>query len=239
MGIRGPAPFVGEDVWTGYELSWLSPAGVPRVGALRLRVDAASPRMVESKSMKIYLNGFAQTRFDFREAVSQTLERDLTKAVGAPVALDVLNLEDLDPAVGVLPGECLDGLDVAADVYDRDPTLLSLADPAGEPVEEALHTHLFRSLCPVTGQPDWASVLIRYRGSAMDRGSLLRYLVSFRCHQAFHENTVERMFLDLKDRCGCERLLVAGYFLRRGGLDINPYRADPGEAWPAMRLVRQ
>lgn len=106
-------------------------------------------------------------------------------------------------------------------------------------MEEAVYTHLFRSLCPVTGQPDWASVLVRYRGRAIDRASLLRYLVSYRRHQAFHETTVEQIFLDLKERCQCERLMVGGYFLRRGGLDINPFRADPGETWPVLRLVRQ
>jgi 7-cyano-7-deazaguanine reductase len=209
------------------------------VGALRLRVSAGSPRIVESKSMKLYLNSFAQTQFESPHAVAAVLEQDLKKAAGAVVSVRVLGIAEMDPATGVLPGECLDSLDVVTDIYERDPKLLVLASGNGEVVEESLHTHLFRSLCPVTGQPDWASVLIRYRGNAINRASLLRYLVSFRRHPAFHETTVEQMFVDLKERCRCQRLLVAGYFLRRGGLDINPFRADPGETWSLVRLVRE
>ncbi len=240
LGLHEAPPFVGEDVWNGYEFSWLSPPGLPRVAGLRITLDAHSPRLVESKSMKLYLNGFAQTRFDSDRAVSDVLARDLAAAVGAPVSVELSTLGDIEPATGRLPGICLDDLDVATDVYDRAPELLQTAgEGEGTPVEESLHTHLFRSLCPVTGQPDWASVLVRYRGNAIDHASLLRYLVSFRRHPAFHETTVEQIFLDLKARCRCDYLMVGGYFLRRGGIDINPFRADPGESWPVVRLVRQ
>lgn len=238
MGLGETLPFAGEDVWNAYEFSWLSPRGLPRVAMLRLRLDAASPGIVESKSMKLYLNGFAQTRFESENAVAGALERDLQAVVGAPVSVQVQGLEELDPP-GNLPGDSLDSLGIEADVYERAPELLALAsDPCGA-VQETLHTHLFRSLCPVTEQPDWASMLIRYRGAAIERESLLRYLVSYRRHRAFHETTVEQIFVDLKARCGCERLMVGGYFLRRGGLDINPFRADPGEVWPVLRLPRQ
>lgn len=239
MGLDGPPPFTGEDVWNAYELSWLAPSGMPRVAALRLRMDAASPAMVESKSMKLYLNSFAQTSFESEVEVAGVLKRDVSEAVGSSVSVEMLDLPEIEAADGVLPGDSLDVLDVTTDVYERAPELLALARDVPAPVSETLHTHLFRSLCPVTGQPDWASVLVRYRGSAIDRPSLLRYLISFRLHRAFHEATVEQIYLDLKQQCGCESLLVGGFFLRRGGLDINPFRADPGEAWPVMRLPRQ
>jgi 7-cyano-7-deazaguanine reductase len=238
LGIAGVPPFAGADVWNGYEFSWLNPRGLPRVTGLRLEVGAETPRIVESKSMKLYLNGFAQARFESAQAVIDVLTEDLGAAFGAPVTVTLPNIDEM-ATVSALPGDCLDGVAVTIDVYERDPSLLTLQGDGGAPVDEVLHTHLFRSLCPVTGQPDWASVLIRYRGPAIDRLSLLRYLVSFRRHQAFHETTVEQIWLDLRERCRCERLLVAGYFLRRGGLEINPFRADQADDWPVMRLARQ
>ncbi len=234
----GSLPFTGEDVWNAYEFSWLNANGLPRVAMLQIRVDAASPRMIESKSMKLYLNGFAQTSFDGPEAAASRAASDLSDACGAPVHVDIRPLADMDAPLNSLPGESLDEFDVAVDRYLPAPELLS-CDPGAEPVEETLHTDLFRSLCPVTAQPDWASVLVRYAGPPIDRAGLLRYLVSYRRHQAFHEATVEQIFLDLKARCQCRRLMVGGWFLRRGGIDINPFRADPGEVWPVMRLVRQ
>ena len=237
---RGGAalPFSGEDVWNAYEFSWLNANGLPRVAMLQIRVDAASPRMIESKSMKLYLNGFAQTPFDSAAAAASRVEADLSDACGAPVHVEIRPLTDLDPPANALPGESLDDLDVTVDRYLPAPELLS-CDGDAEPVEETLHTDLFCSLCPVTAQPDWASILVRYAGPPIDRTGLLRYLVSYRRHQAFHESTVEQIFLDLKDRCGCRRLMVGGWFLRRGGIDINPFRADPGEVWPVLRLIRQ
>jgi len=238
QGLTRDVPFVGEDVWNAYEFSWLSAAGMPRVAMVRLRVDAASPSMIESKSMKLYFNGFAQARFESMEEIGVTLKRDLSEGFGAAVAVELFAPADADPPHLTLPGTSLDDLDVVTDCYEPAPELLT-SDAEAEPVAETLHTDLFRSLCPVTGQPDWASILVRYAGSPMDHAGLLRYLVSFRRHQAFHEATVEQIFLDLKDRCGCRRLVVGGYFLRRGGIDINPFRADAGEVWPVLRLVRQ
>lgn len=239
MGIAVAPAFVGADVWNGYEFSWLSERGMPRVAGIRLRVDAGSPFMVESKSMKLYLNGFALTRFATPAVVRDLIQTDLGRAFGAAVGVALPELDAIEPASGRLPGASLDDVELEIGDYQREPALLALDPHAPAVAEEALHTHLFRSLCPVTGQPDWASLLIRYSGPAMDRAGLLRYLVSYRNHQAFHEATIEQIFVDLKDRCGCERLLVAGYFLRRGGLDINPLRADPGEAWAPLRLPRQ
>lgn len=229
--------FAGEDVWRAYEFSWLSARGMPRVGALEVRVDAASPDIVESKSMKLYLNGFAQQRFETAGAVTSQLQEDLGAAFGLPVSVTLVSLDEAG-VIDVLPGQSLDDQDLEVDVYQRCPALLQHL-PGSEVVAATLHTHLFRSLCPVTGQPDWASILVRYQGPALDRAALLRYLISFRGHQAFHETTVEQIFADLKTHGRCQRLLVAGYFLRRGGLDINPFRADPGERAPLVRLARQ
>lgn len=236
-GAPSAAAFVGEDVWHGYEFSWLSPRGLPRAAALRFVVDAHSPALVESKSVKLYLNGFGMTRFESADEVRATLARDLSSACGGPVDVSLLTFDALG-ALARLPGSSLDGLDVAADAYQPAAGLLKLTGESSL-IEETLHTDLFRSLCPVTGQPDWASLAIRYRGPPIDRPALLGYLVSYRCHAAFHESAVEQIFADLKRHCRCERLVVAGHFLRRGGLDITPVRADPGETWQSLRLARQ
>jgi 7-cyano-7-deazaguanine reductase len=170
--------------------------------------------------------------------VLDVLTADLGAAFGAPVAVALPALQAM-AQINPPPGTCLDNLDVAIERYDRDPDLLALDADLAEPVEQTLHSHLFRSLCPVTAQPDWATIVIRYYGPAIQWSSLLRYLVSYRRHQAFHETTVEQIWSDLKANCGCERLLVAGYFLRRGGLDINPVRSDEPDDWPVVRLARQ
>jgi len=232
-------PFHGEDVWNGYEFSWLGPRGIPRVAGLRFAVDAGSPFFVESKSLKLYLNGFAQTRFEESRAVLDLLDRDLAAAFGAPVAVELLRTEALPPANSRLPGLSLDDLDCEITAYERAPEVLAIAEGRGEVVDQALHTHLFRSVCPVTGQPDWASVLVRYTGPAIAPESLWRYLLSYRRHPAFHETTIEQIFLDLKARCDCKTLLVAGFFQRRGGLDINPVRSDGARVSLRYRLPRQ
>lgn len=241
LGLTTPLPFAGEDVWHGYEFSWLDPQGKPRVAGLRLRVPASTPRMVESKSVKLYLNSFAQTRFADVRRVEEALTGDLSAAVGGEVRVEVLRLADLPPAEDALPGECIDALPLANPSYEVDPMLLEPDAARGgqTAAEEILHSHLFRSLCPVTGQPDWASILVRYTGPPMSRQGLLGYLVSFRMHQAYHESTLEQIFVDIKARCGCERLTVGGFFVRRGGVDISPWRSDEGVAAPGWRLRRQ
>jgi 7-cyano-7-deazaguanine reductase len=238
LGLQGLVPFRGEDLWNGYEFSWLDGRGVPQVAGLRFAVDAASPQFVESKSLKLYLNGFAQTRYPDRSAVADVLNRDLGAAFGASVDVALIRVEALPRADARLPGRCLDELDVEVDCYERAPALLELTG-AGEVVDRTFHTHLFRSLCPVTGQPDWASVLVRYSGPEIAPEALWRYLLSYRCHPAFHETTIEQIFLDLKASCQCARLLVAGLFQRRGGLDINPVRTDGARVRLRYRLPRQ
>ncbi len=238
LGIANDAlPFVGEDEWHAFEVSWLTPRGKPVVAVARFRLPADSPNLIESKSWKLYLNSYNQTRFASREEVIATLEQDLASAAGAPVAVELFGVDDQALATQRLPGDCIDDLDVEIEAYTPDPALLSVGE---EVVEETLHSHLLKSNCPVTGQPDWGSVLIRYRGPRLDREGLLKYLVSYRQHQDFHEHCVEHIFTDLMARARPERLLVLARYVRRGGLDISPWRATPGERPPEpLRLARQ
>lgn len=242
LGLDAALPFVGEDIWTGYELSWLDARGRPRVALATLRVPAASPRMIESKSLKLYFNGFAQSRFDDAEAVRALIAADLSEACGMPVAVELIVGAALSVlAMRELDGECIDDLPIDIDDLSRpDPSLLAVAGDEGER-ERVLVSRLFRSNCPVTGQPDWADVQIRARGPAIDRAGLLRYLVSFRQHQGFHEQCVERIFLDIQRQCRPRTLTVYARFTRRGGLDINPWRSnDPAFAPPPnIRTARQ
>ncbi|MDI5987017.1 NADPH-dependent 7-cyano-7-deazaguanine reductase QueF [Halomonas sp. M4R5S39] len=238
LGIEeGALPFVGEDEWHAFEVSWLNARGKPVVAVARFRLPVDSPNLIESKSWKLYLNGFNQTRFDSRERVSDTLVADLSAAAGAPVSVELLDVDDEALAPRRLPGESLDDLDI--EVSDYTPSADHLK--AGvEVVEETLYSHLLKSNCPVTGQPDWGSVLIRYRGPKLDREGLLRYLIGYRQHQDFHEHCVEHIFTDLMARARPERLLVLARYVRRGGLDISPWRGTPGERPPEpLRLARQ
>lgn len=232
-------PFGGEDIWTCYELSWLNARGKPQIAGLRIKVRCTSPCLVESKSLKLYLNSFAQTKFSNKVDVLSTLDSDLTIAFRAPIMVELIENGQLLTANNQFSGICLDGLNVEITHYEREPALLRLEDGDERMVSETLFSHLFRSLCPVTGQPDWASLMVQYVGRPIKKESLLKYLVSFRNHAAFHESTVEQIFLDLKKYCRCEQLSVLGCFLRRGGIDINPFRSDMEEVAPLMRLPRQ
>ena len=217
-------PFVGEDLWNGYELSWLNPKGKPVVALAEFRVPADSPNLIESKSFKLYLNSFNQERVASPTELAATLTRDLSAAAGAPVSVRVLPLGEQPPrTLAPPPGESLDELDIAIDRYTPDPSLLAADEPL---VEETLHSHLLKSNCLVTGQPDWGCVVVRYRGPRIDRAGLLRYIVSFRQHNEFHEQCVERIFCDITRQCRPERLEVWARYTRRGGLDINPWRAS-------------
>ena len=238
LGLRGELPFQGCDVWTLYELSWLNAKGKPVVAIGEVFVPATSPNLIESKSFKLYLNSFNQTRCDSLEAVQALLVQDLSGCAGAPVSVTLFTLDQAPHQIAQLPGECIDSLDIEVDGYEFDETLLQGA--AGrEIVEETLHSHLLKSNCLVTGQPDWGSVVIRYRGPRLDREKLLRYLISFRQHNEFHEQCIERIFTDLKHFCAPTQLTVHARYTRRGGLDINPFRSD-WEPVPAnLRLIRQ
>ena len=238
LGIGARLPFTGVDSWTAYDLTWLDAQGKPRIAIAALRVPVDSPMIVESKSMKLYLGSFAQSRYASDADVAAAIARDLSHAAGARV-LATLH----EPAafaaqpIAELAGESLDELPVACDAYDVAPHLL-LAD--GPDISESLTTGLFRSVCPVTAQPDIASMQIAYRGPRIDRAGLLRYLVSYRCHAGFHEHCVERIFVEVSARCRCEQLTVYARFTRRGGIDINPYRTNTGSPPPAnVRTARQ
>lgn len=219
----GPLPFTGHDRWHAYELSWLDARGKPVATTATFVVPAGSPSLVESKSLKLYLNSFNGTRFDAADAVRTRIAADLSAAAGAPVevALGLPPVEDHGDAVTI------DTLDVEIGCYGP-PHAAFLSADAGDVVEETLSSELLKSNCPVTGQPDWADVRIAYRGPRIDRAGLLRYLVSFRDHCEFHEQCVERIFVDLSGRCAPEWLSVEARYTRRGGLDINPWRATPG-----------
>lgn len=232
LGIHDVLPFVGEDLWNAYELSWLNPRGKPVVALARFRVPATSPRLVESKSLKLYLNSFNGTRFADLQAVSEAITRDLSAATGATVDVAIRTL-DTHPLreLAYAEGELIDALDIDISDYLLRADVLRV-DPARAPVNETLVSQLLKSNCLVTGQPDWGTVVIRYSGQPIDRQSLLRYIVSFRDHNEFHEQCVERIFTDLRRYCAPQRLAVWARYTRRGGLDINPFRADPGEPLP-------
>ena len=238
IGIEGALPFTGSDRWTAFELTWVDERGKPEVSIVSFEVPATSPAIVESKSVKLYLGSFAQTRFASADAVSATIARDLSQAVDAPVAVTVI----APPAfarlrIAELEGESLDAQAITIDRYDVDPSVLAAA---GSPVAETVCSDLFRSLCPVTGQPDFASVGITYRGPRIDSAGLLRYLVSYRHHAGFHEHCAERIFVDVMAACRCETLSVHMRFTRRGGVDINPFRTNAGVPAPAdVRTARQ
>ena len=241
LGVCADAlPFQGEDVWNAYELSWLNPRGKPVVAIGEFRVPATSPRLIESKSLKLYLNAFNQSRFASCDEVTQVVSRDLSDACGAAVQVALTDLSFRPVRAFAYPqGVLLDALDIDIDRYLPDPGLLR-ADAAGAPVSETLYSHLLKSNCLVTGQPDWGTVVVRYRGAPIDREGLLRYIVSFREHNEFHEQCVERIFCDILARCRPSALAVWARYTRRGGLDINPFRGLPGEAPPAAEAeVRQ
>ena len=225
----GNLPFVGEDLWNAYELSWLNARGKPVVAIGEFRVPAASPYLIESKSLKLYLNSLNQTRFGCLAEVETCIARDLSAAAGAPVAVWLTDLSDRPLRQIAYPqGECLDELDIEVDRYQPLPEILRVE--AGREVEdELLYSHLLKSNCLVTGQPDWGMVCVRYSGAAISREALLRYVISFREHNEFHEQCVERIFCDILSLCAPRRLEVWARYTRRGGLDINPYRAsEPG-----------
>jgi 7-cyano-7-deazaguanine reductase len=240
LGLSAELPFAGIDLWNAYELSWLNLAGKPVVAMAEFRFPCMSPFLIESKSFKLYLNSFNQTRFADFATVATALECDLAKASGAPVAVRLLPLSAMaGMAIAEFPGGCLDNLDVAIDSYDYAPALLDGAADPEKVVEETLHSHLLKSNCLVTRQPDWASILIHYRGPAIEYAALLRYLVSFRRHSEFHEQCVERIFTDLLHHCRPEQLTVYARYTRRGGLDINPFRSNFESDIPNWRLARQ
>jgi 7-cyano-7-deazaguanine reductase len=228
-------PFIGHDRWQAFELGWLNARGLPQVATATLQVPCVSPNLIESKSLKLYLNSLNDERFESAEALRARVVEDLSARAGAQVALNF----GLPPLMTEAQGESLD--DQALEIADYGPPNPGyLAASADVVVAERLYTQLFKTNCPVTGQPDWASIIIEYRGPQLDRAGLLRYLVSFRRHNEFHEQCVERVFSEIMARCAPQALSVEARYTRRGGLDINPWRATPGYPPPQpLRELRQ
>jgi 7-cyano-7-deazaguanine reductase len=238
LGLGSRLPFHGTDIWNAWELTWLAPNGMPRYATAEVRVPFDSPNIIESKSLKLYLNSFAMSRYASAEDVAETVEADLSDCTGADVSVNLRRASSTGGSrIARLPGFCLDSLQVDCDADTVDPSLLRCE--SGEAVSEDLYTHLLRSLCPVTHQPDSGSVLVTYAGPRIDREGLLRYIVSFRRHEDFHESCVERMFVDILEQCSPERLTVYARYQRRGGIDINPFRSNFEDDVPNTRLWRQ
>ena len=237
LKLNETLPFSGTDRWNGYELSWLNDKGKPQIAMLRCEVPASSENLIESKSFKLYLNSFNQTKFTSQQAVHEAISRDLSQCAGESVALELfeptkfsnMNLVTWD-------ANCIDELDIEIDEYQLNPSYLKTTN---ELTSETLCSHLLKSNCLITNQPDWASVLIRYEGQAIEHESLLRYLISFRQHNEFHEQCVERIFCDIMKFCQPQKLSVYARYTRRGGLDINPFRSNFESIYKEQRLARQ
>ncbi|MCY6395354.1 NADPH-dependent 7-cyano-7-deazaguanine reductase QueF [Actinobacillus pleuropneumoniae] len=240
LGITDQPPFDrGADVWTCYELSWLNENGLPQVAIADVAIDFRSENLIESKSFKLYLNSFNQTKFASLEQVEQTLAKDLSQCASGQVSVKVYKLSAYtqQPIVD-FAGECIDEQDIQIDSYEfSNEHLASVAE--GEVVEETLVSHLLKSNCLITSQPDWGSVQIHYVGKKLNREKLLRYLVSFREHNEFHEQCVERIFIDLIQFTQPEKLTVYARYTRRGGLDINPFRSNFESVPQNLRMARQ
>ena len=238
-------PFTGIDIWNAYEVSWLNSRGKPIVAILQCDVPVESENLIESKSFKLYLNSFNQTRFSSESEVLAHLQRDLSACAGLPVTLSLTQASRFAASIiGDLPAKLddnypcvlLDDLDIAINDYELSPSRLSTDS---HKTSETLISHLLKSNCLITNQPDWGSVLIKYSGNKIDRESLLCYLISFRQHNEFHEQCVERIFNDILTVCGPEKLTVYARYTRRGGLDINPFRSNFESPYTNIRLARQ
>jgi 7-cyano-7-deazaguanine reductase len=240
LGIGEGLPFTGFDLWTHYEVSWLNAKGKPIVAIAEILYPCESPYIIESKSMKLYFNSFNQTKFKDISNIQATISRDLSAAVGMPVQVELTDLLDaLDQDLHAkMEGICLDNLDVSCTQYRVDSNLLKTQSQI---VTESVYSNLLKSNCLITHQPDWATVQIRYTGPQIEHQALLQYLISFRMHNEFHEQCIERIFVDIMTRCQPQDLLVYGRYTRRGGLDINVLRSKypVSSSQYNLRLIRQ
>ena len=232
-------PFDGIDTWTGYELSWLNLKGKPNVAILECHVPITSKNLIESKSFKLYLNSFNQTKFASAEDVRQVLQADLSACAGEPVEVKLILQEQFSSLqFQEFNGTLLDSLDVEIDQYSPNTQYLTVAKNVTG-VQETLVSHLLKSNCLITSQPDWASIQIRYEGKAIEHEGLLKYLISFRQHNEFHEQCVERIYNDIMQHCQPDKLTVCARYTRRGGLDINPFRSNYEAPYANHRQARQ
>lgn len=233
-------PFYGFDSWTHYEVSWLNAKGKPMVAIAEILYDCHSECIIESKSLKLYFNSFNNTQFNTISELEELIKRDISLRIGAEVLVKMTQLgcEKPTPLIDSFSGESIDGLDISCSVYTVQPSFLTTGD---ELVEEVLYSDLLKSNCLVTFQPDWGSVQIDYKGPKINRAGLLKYIVSFRNHNEFHEQCIERIFVDIMTYCKPSELTVYGRYTRRGGLDINPYRSTTKTplTFSKLRLPRQ
>lgn len=241
LNLIGELPFYGQDIWTAYELSWLNLKGKPIVAMAQFIVPFDSENLIESKSFKLYLNSFNQHKFADVTAVEQQLIVDLSECAKGQVEVRVILAEQFaQQQIVAATGQSIDDLDIYVDSYQFEPDLLKSAVAQSAPkVSERLHSNLLKSNCLITDQPDWGTVEINYSGPKIEREALLRYIISFRQHNEFHEQCVERIFSDLIKYCKCEKLSVYARYTRRGGLDINPFRTNFESAPNNLRQARQ
>jgi len=234
---NSPLPFLGEDVWNCWELSWLDSKGKPAVAVAEIRIPATTPNMVESKSLKLYLNSFSMTRINSPEVLRQTLAQDIGQVVEGAISVALIMPEAFGKLRIMEPeGICIDRQHISVTEYSINPDLLVVDNHS---VSETLFSRLIRTNCPVTGQPDWATVCIIYTGPRIHPDSLLHYFVSFRQHQGFHESCVETMFCHILHKCAPEALTLWARYTRRGGIDINPFRSTEKSSSPNFRHPRQ
>ena len=238
LHIDKTLPFFGVDLWNGYELSWLNPQGKPIVAIAQFEIPCESPNLIESKSFKLYLNSFNQTQFNDVKQVTESLKRDLSAKTGANVNVKIFSLAQFNATqLENFKSISLDDLDIETNAYQINPNFLVTENKF---VQEVVHSDLLKSNCLVTGQPDWASIEIEYTGKKINHAGLLKYLISYRQHQEFHEQCIERIFMDIMRYCAPEQLTIEGRFTRRGGLDINPLRTtDRAYLINPKRMVRQ
>jgi len=238
IGISGTLPFRGVDIWTAYEMSWLNLKGKPSVAIGEFRIPCESPNIIESKSFKLYLNSLNNSQFETLAQVKEIVRKDLSRAAGMELQVEIQVLADADSTIAALSGACLDGLDIECTEYQPNPELLRTEPTV---VQEVLYSDLLKSNCLVTGQPDWGSIEIRYRGKKINHEGLLKYIVSLRDHNEFHEQCVERIFSDILKKCSPKELSVYARYTRRGGLDINPFRTNAKTVPQVVnqRLIRQ
>jgi 7-cyano-7-deazaguanine reductase len=231
-------PFYGFDCWNHYEVSWLNDKGKPMVGIAEIIYDCHSPKLIESKSLKLYFNSLNNTKISSIEALELRVKDDLEKCIETDVVVRIVTLEQANAFnIQAFRGESIDALDVECSVYRVEPAFLCIEQ---DEISEILYSDLLKSNCLITNQPDWGSVQITYTGKKINREGLLKYLVSFRNHNEFHEQCIERIFVDIMNYCKPTSLTVYGRYTRRGGLDINPYRSTEQTDFTGNpRLIRQ
>lgn len=237
INLPNVLPFDGLDIWNGYELSWLNAKGKPVVAILRCEVPVSSTNLIESKSFKLYLNSFNQTKFHSLAQVQEHISNDLSECANAKVAVHIIPSEQFDSLqFGKFKGTLIDDLDIEINDFEINPDLLTVCE---EKTLETLVSHLLKSNCLITNQPDWGSIMIKYSGNKINHEGLLKYLISFRQHNEFHEQCVERIFHDIMTQCKPKQLTVYARYTRRGGLDINPFRSNFEAPYKDARLARQ